>query len=144
MAPLERGLTWAGEHTTQQTDDVAYNCAPETYAILLTTVTPRNSIKRGKNIVPYASHCQDAGISSTRPRKSRLPSLSFKRSVSSRQGSPSVSKWSLAQCSLQGPRAKLSITPASPQCIGINVFLPLRRPLPGNASRPNCVFNGQK
>ena len=38
-------LTWAGEHTTYYVDDILSNCTPETYIILLTNVTPMNSIK---------------------------------------------------------------------------------------------------
>ena len=41
-------LTWGGEHIIQYTDDVLYNCTPETYVILLTNVTPINSIKKEK------------------------------------------------------------------------------------------------
>ena len=37
-----------GEHTTQCTDDVLWNCASETCVILLTSVRPMNSIKRKK------------------------------------------------------------------------------------------------
>ena len=37
---------WGGDHTLQCTDDVLRNCAPETCVILLTSVTPLNSIKR--------------------------------------------------------------------------------------------------
>ena len=33
-------LTWDGEHTIQCTDDVLYDCVPETGIILLTSVTP--------------------------------------------------------------------------------------------------------
>ena len=38
-------LTWGGEHTIQCTDDVLWNCAPETCVILLTSVTPIHAIK---------------------------------------------------------------------------------------------------
>ena len=38
-------LTWGAEHTTQYTDDVLYSCTLEAYIILLTNVTPINSIK---------------------------------------------------------------------------------------------------
>ena len=41
----EGDLTWGGEHTKQYTDDVGQNCTPKTYIILLTNVTPMNSIK---------------------------------------------------------------------------------------------------
>ena len=37
---LEGDLTWGGEHTIQDTDDVLYNCTLESYIILLTNVTP--------------------------------------------------------------------------------------------------------
>ena len=40
-----RRLDLGGEHTIQRTDDVLWNCPPETYIILLTNVTPINSIK---------------------------------------------------------------------------------------------------
>ena len=39
-------LTWGGEYTIQCTDNVLWNCAPETCIILLTSVAPINSIKR--------------------------------------------------------------------------------------------------
>ena len=42
----EVDLTWGGEHTIQYTDDVLFNCTPETYIILLANVTPRNVIKK--------------------------------------------------------------------------------------------------
>ena len=42
-------LTRGGEHTTQGTDNVLWNCAPQTCIILLTSVTPINSIKRKKS-----------------------------------------------------------------------------------------------
>ena len=41
----ERDLTWGGEHTVQYTDDVLQKRTSETYTILLTNVTPINSIK---------------------------------------------------------------------------------------------------
>ena len=43
---MEGDLTWGGEHTIQYTVDVLWNCASETCIILLTGVTPINSIKR--------------------------------------------------------------------------------------------------
>ena len=46
---VEGDLICNGEHTTQYTDDVLQNCTPETYIILLTDVTPINSIKDCKN-----------------------------------------------------------------------------------------------
>ena len=42
---MDGDLTWSGEHTIQCTDDVLWNCVPETCIILLTSVTPINSIK---------------------------------------------------------------------------------------------------
>ena len=45
---MDGDLTWGGEHTIQCTDDVLWNCAPETCVILLTSVTPINSIKVGE------------------------------------------------------------------------------------------------
>ena len=41
---IEGDLTWGGEHTIQYKDDVSLNCTPETYKMLLTNVTPINSI----------------------------------------------------------------------------------------------------
>ena len=34
----EEDLTWGGEHTKQSTDDVLWNCVPETCITLLTSV----------------------------------------------------------------------------------------------------------
>ena len=45
---MEGDLAWGGEHTIQCTDDVLQNCTPETYIILLSNVTPINSIKKKK------------------------------------------------------------------------------------------------
>ena len=42
----EKNLTWGGKNTIQYTDDVLQNYTPETYIILLTSVTPINSIKK--------------------------------------------------------------------------------------------------
>ena len=42
---MEGDLTGGREHTIQYTDDVLQNCTLETYIILLTTITPINSIK---------------------------------------------------------------------------------------------------
>lgn len=33
---MEGDLIWGGEHPIQYTDNVLYNCTPETYMILLT------------------------------------------------------------------------------------------------------------
>ena len=44
-----RRLDLGGKHTIQHTDDVLQNCTPEIYIILLTHVTPINSIKNLKN-----------------------------------------------------------------------------------------------
>ena len=38
-------LTWDDEYTVQHTHDVLQNCTLERYVILLTKVTPINSIK---------------------------------------------------------------------------------------------------
>ena len=42
---LKGDLTWGGKHTVKYTNGVLQNCTPETYIILLTNVTPINSIK---------------------------------------------------------------------------------------------------
>ena len=44
----EGGLTWGGEHTIQCKDNVLWDCASMTCIILLTSVTPINSIKKKK------------------------------------------------------------------------------------------------
>ena len=41
----EGDLTVGGEYTIQYADDILWNCAPDSYIILLTTVTPINSLK---------------------------------------------------------------------------------------------------
>ena len=38
---MEGDLTWGGEHTIQCTNDALWNCAPETYKIMLTIVTTK-------------------------------------------------------------------------------------------------------
>ena len=43
---MEGNLTLDGEHTIQYTGDVLQNCTLETYILLLTNVTPVNSIKK--------------------------------------------------------------------------------------------------
>ena len=43
---MEGDLTWDGENTVQHTPDVLQNCIPETYIILLTNVTPIDSINK--------------------------------------------------------------------------------------------------
>ena len=40
----EGDLTLGGKHTVQYSDDLLQSCTPETYIILLTNVTPINSI----------------------------------------------------------------------------------------------------
>ena len=45
---MEGDVSWGGEHTIHGTDDVLWNCAPETCIVLLTNVTPVNSIKKKK------------------------------------------------------------------------------------------------
>ena len=42
---MEGDLTWGGEHTLQCTHDILYNCAPETYIMLFTNVTPIIQLK---------------------------------------------------------------------------------------------------
>ena len=41
---MEGDLTQCGEHAIQYTDDVLWNCTPETYVTLLTNVTSIQSI----------------------------------------------------------------------------------------------------
>ena len=43
---MERDLTQGGEHTIQYTDEVLQNCTTETFIIILTSVTPINSLKK--------------------------------------------------------------------------------------------------
>ena len=45
---MDGDLTWGGEHTMQYTGDVFQNHTPEMRVILLTNVTPINSIKNNK------------------------------------------------------------------------------------------------
>ena len=42
---MEEDLTWDGKYTTQYSDDVLQNCVLETCILLLTSVTPINSVK---------------------------------------------------------------------------------------------------
>ena len=42
---MEGDLTWGGDHTIQYTAVVLQNWTPETYIILLKSVTPIRSIK---------------------------------------------------------------------------------------------------
>ena len=53
---MEGDLTWGGEHTVQYTDDVLQSCTPETYASLLTNVTPKIQLKRKKSILSRAKN----------------------------------------------------------------------------------------
>ena len=46
---MEGDWTLGGEHTVQCADDVLQNCTPEAYIILLTDVTPINSILKKNN-----------------------------------------------------------------------------------------------
>ena len=48
---MEGDLPWGGEHTIQYTGDILWNYTPETYVILLTNVTPIQSIKIKKKII---------------------------------------------------------------------------------------------
>ena len=41
---IDGDLSWDSELTIWYIDDVLYNCIPETYLTLLTSVTPLNSI----------------------------------------------------------------------------------------------------
>ena len=43
---MDGDLTRDDEHTIQYTDDVLQNCTSETFVILLTNVTPINSISK--------------------------------------------------------------------------------------------------
>ena len=43
---MEGNLTWGGEHTIKYTGDMVQKCTPETYIILLSNVTPINSMKK--------------------------------------------------------------------------------------------------
>ena len=43
---IEGDLAWDVEHSIQCTNDVLWNCAPETCIISLTSITPINSIKK--------------------------------------------------------------------------------------------------
>ena len=45
---MDGALTWGGEHAVHCTGDVLWNCAPEASLILLTSITLKNSIKRGQ------------------------------------------------------------------------------------------------
>lgn len=48
---MKEDLAWGGAHTIQYRDDVLQNYTPETYVVVLTSITPINSIKN-KNILP--------------------------------------------------------------------------------------------
>ena len=50
---MEGDLTCDGEHTVECTDDVLWNCAPETCIILLISVTPINFMKRKKRLMSF-------------------------------------------------------------------------------------------
>ena len=54
---MEGDLTWGGKHTLQYTIEVLQNCTPETYIILLTNVTPINSIKILKTMKIKQTKC---------------------------------------------------------------------------------------
>ena len=56
---MDGDLTWGGEHTMQYTDDILQNCTPETYIILLTNVTPINSIKIEKRGINSEVGCEN-------------------------------------------------------------------------------------
>lgn len=46
----EGALTWGAEHTMQYADDVLHHCALEAYRILLTKITPINSVKTKQKV----------------------------------------------------------------------------------------------
>ena len=48
---MEGDLPWGGEHTIQYIEAVLQNYVPEMYLILLTNVTPIQSIKIKKKII---------------------------------------------------------------------------------------------
>ena len=65
---INEDLTWGGEHITQYTDDVLWNCTPETNIILLTNVTPiysrkkvenKNKIKFDKSVLLILPSCKN-------------------------------------------------------------------------------------
>ena len=43
---MDGDVTWGGEHTVRGTEDVLWNCAPETCVILSTSVTPSKFSKK--------------------------------------------------------------------------------------------------
>ena len=49
----ELGLAWPGEFTVPGTDGVLWNCASETYVMLLTSVNLISSIKRKNVCISY-------------------------------------------------------------------------------------------
>ena len=49
---MDGDLTWVMD-TVQCTDDVLWNCAPETCIILLASITPIHSIKKKKRFIVY-------------------------------------------------------------------------------------------
>ena len=56
---MEGDLPWCGKYTIRYTDDVLQNCTPETYIILLTNVTPINSIKIQKRGINSEVGCEN-------------------------------------------------------------------------------------
>ena len=50
---MDGDLAWGGEHAMQYIDDVLQNSALEIYVILLTIVTPINSIKNLSNNLKF-------------------------------------------------------------------------------------------
>ena len=56
---MEGDLTWGSECIIKCTDEVLQNCTPETYVMLLTNITPINSVKillRIKTQPPQRGH----------------------------------------------------------------------------------------
>ena len=60
---MEGDLTWGGEYTIQCIHDMLYNCAPESYIILLTSVSQKKKKKnqckgkKRKNILTAQEMC---------------------------------------------------------------------------------------
>ena len=68
-------LTWGGEHTVQCTEDILWNCAPETCIILLTCITPVNSIKRKKKQCSSWTEVSTQTCETTKERNKKLKSV---------------------------------------------------------------------
>lgn len=57
---LTGDLTWGGEYIVQYTDDMLQNYTPETYIILLTSVTPIHSIRKTTLLIVFPPHSPSA------------------------------------------------------------------------------------